>query len=328
MKICLVLGVALALSAPAWAVSVPSLQNGPIFWEFTNHEQGTFYTADVDGTYTRTEAGGDWSGVGNVSQVVDPTDAVGDENTWGVFGVKIIRRGQLVEDGFNPGLFTSMDAASGIPSENVFYEWTTQADTGLAGMFYGGWDSEIVVENGLVTQASAQDAVLELYAVDTSLLKNLMSDAVGGTADHEGPQFELDRRQALNRYADWVDENDATMVPLLRATSKTWLFQTQAVAPGFAYVTGTTSIYWNIDSTDTDFLWNSTWGDTGIFDDPIGGGKADLWIQVDIVQDNKKWFVKSNDDGGASVVPEPMTVLGVFMGVAGLGGYLRKRRTA
>ena len=38
-------------------------------------------------------------------------------------------------------------------------------------------------------------------------------------------------------------------------------------------------------------------------------------------------YVEEEVDGNGYVIPEPMTVLAVFTGVCGLGGYIRKRRT-
>ena len=55
---------------------------------------------------------------------------------------------------------------------------------------------------------------------------------------------------------------------------------------------------------------------------------ADVWLAVDIDPDNRSWQGKSNDDGGFGVIPEPLTMLGVCMGIGGLGQYIRKRRMA
>ena len=47
------------------------------------------------------------------------------------------------------------------------------------------------------------------------------------------------------------------------------------------------------------------------------------------IGDYGDWTVFSDDPGlGHTVIPEPMTVLGVVAGLAALGGYLRKRRNA
>jgi hypothetical protein len=40
-------------------------------------------------------------------------------------------------------------------------------------------------------------------------------------------------------------------------------------------------------------------------------------------------FIRSNDEGGTAVViPEPLTMLSIFLGVSGLGGYIRRRMAA
>lgn len=50
---------------------------------------------------------------------------------------------------------------------------------------------------------------------------------------------------------------------------------------------------------------------------------------TDVIGDttsNGQWFI--NDDGYLKIVPEPLTMLGVFAGIAALAGYIRKRRLA
>lgn len=43
---------------------------------------------------------------------------------------------------------------------------------------------------------------------------------------------------------------------------------------------------------------------------------------------NHNWLVRSNDPVQVDVIPEPVTMLGLFLGVSGLGGYIRRRRMA
>ena len=40
------------------------------------------------------------------------------------------------------------------------------------------------------------------------------------------------------------------------------------------------------------------------------------------------WFIWNNGTKVTKVIPEPMTMLAVGLGLAGLGGYIRKRRAA
>ena len=44
--------------------------------------------------------------------------------------------------------------------------------------------------------------------------------------------------------------------------------------------------------------------------------------------DNVSWGSRNGNGNGNGVIPEPMTMMAVACGIGGLGGYLRKRRTA
>ncbi len=69
----------------------------------------------------------------------------------------------------------------------------------------------------------------------------------------------------------------------------------------------------------------------------LGGGAlpagltADLFIQFDLKPDEigaPPWGNVSEDPFRFNIVPEPMTMIAVGMSIAGLGGYIRKRRMA
>jgi len=323
LKLCVAVGLAVAVTGTAWGVTVPAVQNGYVFFEMTDHNNGAIYTADVDGTYTRTEAGGTWSGPfgGTLSATTVP-DADPNEDTWGVFAIKILKLGDPIYN-LNGDVIGMDDGSSG-PSD-VYYQWVDYvSDTGLVGMFYKGWDAEVVIEDGQTASVRVEGGEFDLWAVNANLLKRYTGDTPP-TTTHEGPQFEEDRRDTTTTYGDWVDSGDGTKIHLLHATSEYWRFETDIVGQG--YLEGGTVAYWDIDPDETGPVWNPYWGGTELFTDP-DGQTADLWIDLEIVQDNRGWVGKSNDDGGALVVPEPATMLALFAGVSGLAGYISKRRRA
>ena len=89
-------------------------------------------------------------------------------------------------------------------------------------------------------------------------------------------------------------------------------------------------------------ITGGTWDDANILRDvfpffypPLAFGSnqlgltADLRLQFNtqaVAQGRNTWLVTSEDPLTGFAVPEPMTMLAVGMAVAGLGGYIRKRR--
>ena len=68
-------------------------------------------------------------------------------------------------------------------------------------------------------------------------------------------------------------------------------------------------------------LWASTVGMAGYL-------PADYDLNGQVQNSDKNGLLTPNDGLESSVVPEPLTMLAVGMGIAGLAGYIRKRRLA
>jgi hypothetical protein len=364
MKLIVMAGLVVALCTPAWAVTVPALSPGNNFLQMTDHSHGANYTATVAGRYTRdlngtpddptddtwdlngttyTYDGGASTGVTNVwvngsdtfVQTVPPGQWQPNgnktaEDTWGVFAWKELRQGKEIIDGVT-GATIGMDA---LPGGATTYEWTSTAETGLLGMFYGGTDVDVEVGQNGSFAVHSDGVEYELWAVDTGLLGYDWDGTEGSTGDFttdtddEGPEWDPaqpHRRDSENTYENWVDIDDATKVGLIRAMGGYFRFSGEFVDAG-GYFEGETTIYTNVDGPATTWAWNDLVGLTGpLFTDP-DGGMGDLWFDMELVQDTRGWLAKSNDDGGFSAVPEPLTMLAVSGAVMGLGGYIRRRR--
>ena len=363
MRLILMAGLIVALAAPAWAVTVPSLSPGLNFLQMTDHSNGANYGATQAGTYVRDTKNTDdptddtWELNGTTftynagssdstlnvwtdgsgaqfSQTVvpgqwQPSDSKTSEDAWGVFAWKELRAGTPIVNG--GGDTVGMDAK---PGGSTTYEWTSTADTGLVGMFYGGTDTEVVVDTDGGFAVKSEEAQYELYAVDTSLLGYDWDGTIGSTGDFtivgddEGPKWDSTqptRRDSENTYENWVDSDDASKFGLLRAKGGYFRFSGEFVDAG-GYFEGGTTIYSNVDGPGALWAWNDVVTATGpLFTDP-DMNMADLWFDMEIVQDTRGWMAKSNDDGGFSAVPEPLTMLAVTGAVMGLGGYIRRRR--
>lgn len=321
LKLIAMLGLVILVAGPAGAVTIPSLTNGWNFFQATNHENGTAYSADEEDVWVRANAGDAWGPGQGTGAALTPDPAPGrwndEEDTWGVFAIDTIRPGVPVN---NPA--THVDVKAG---EFPTYQWGSGvSDTGLVGTFYGGWDRRVEITDATLDafKVDVEDAVFELWAVDTAKLFN---DAAGTTStDFEGPLYEPGRRDTQSTYGNWVDSGDATKELLLKGVATFFRFEGDFILPG-GFFQGNTTVYINIDPNEG--AWGSVLTEAGpLLTDP-DGNQAHLWASFDLVQSNKDWTAKSNDDGGFHVIPEPMTMLGVGMGILGLGGYIRKRRS-
>ena len=73
----------------------------------------------------------------------------------------------------------------------------------------------------------------------------------------------------------------------------------------------------------------ATYWDTDTFVSPYGFPNTDIRLQFDTIPSNiADWLVKSRDPVSTYFVPEPLTLFGLFAGVSGLAGYIRRRRLA
>lgn len=340
LKLCMAVGLILSLSGAAWAVTVPTPDSGWVFLEMTDKTNGTSYAAGVTGTWTRSNPEDSFTGPGVLTPTKSPdawdhdpdgTPNNGDEwteDTWGVFGIMKMRQGDP-----DPNVLPT--DVGPLIGGNISYEWTSTADTGLVGMFYGGWDYEVQITDATLDAfiVKAHDVKFDLWAVDTSKL--LANEGGSVTVDYEGPLFEADRRKAEDRYADWIDDADGTKVHLLHAESHSFVFSGDLLAGG--NFQGTGEHYWDFDAnygdgsgTPGNPAWNYAWGvHVGQLTDANIGGLTDFFTDLDIdPTDTRDWMSSSSDDCGGWIIPEPLTVIGAFMGIGSLGAYIRKRRMA
>ena len=312
-------GLILAVTGTAGAITLPTVSNGPVYIECYNRDQGTGYSATVDGTYSRTVPGGPFTGPGIITAFQDPTAGfLANEDTWGIFDFPTLAPGiktgnNIIQDG----------------TKTPYYVWDSAhnmtGDTALVGLVYGGWDKTVSIvavpalPGGPTISIQVAQVTFELYAVDKANV-----DLAFG---RYGPGYVPGDRTAYNRYNDWVEANDPK-IKLLTATSTEFRF-TGSQNLGNLTFEGQTLTYWDVDPTDLTSLWNPTWGNNvDPFIDDFGN-QADIKLTFNIHAGTEAWSVNSDDEGGESyVIPEPMTCLGFVLSSFALRGYLRRRRVA
>ena len=322
LKLIALLGLILAVSGTAGAVTVPSYPTGSaVYLENYDRDMGTAYFGPSD-WYTRTVRGGTWSSANSsaFTTVIPATGAWAGagEDTWGIFDVATIAPGQKTGNNI---------IQVGTPT----YIWDSGSNmtgnTALVGVFYDGWDSQVIINNSAppgspILTVFAEEIKFELWAVDKSKVDLFYN--------RQGPAYDANLRTAQNEYLSWVDQSDTTAVKLLTGTSTEFRFTGSANSSDGTF-DGQTLTYWDINENDSTGLWNANWGASSKIDPFIDdfGNKADMKLTFDSHSGTQGWAINSTDSGGVGfVVPEPLTMLGVFLGIGGLGGYIRRRRMA
>jgi len=326
LKLISAVALVMVVTGTTWAVSVPPYPtNGAIYLENYDRDMGTAYVGPSD-DYTRTARGGTWTSVGGstFTTVVPATGAWpgANEDTWGIFSVATIAPGaktgnNIIQTGTPTYIWDSGNAMTG--------------NTALVGIFYNGWDGQVIINNTAppgspILTVFAKEVKFELWAVDKSLVDLLYSRQCPAYTSVDGNNV----RTAQDEFSNWIDATDMTKVKLLTGTSTEFRFTGSANLNDGTF-DGQTLTYWDINENDASGLWNANWGTSALVDPFTDdfGNKADLKMTFDSHSGTQGWAVNSTDSGGLGfVVPEPMTMLCVFLSIGGLGGYIRRRRMA
>jgi len=315
MKTIAVGALVMALAAPVWALTIPTVPGGLVAFNSRNQDQGTGYVwSDTTPGHSITFDPNRPLPTGVTAFAA--AGEIGNEDSWGLFTFYQIQHG--ISDGIG-----------GIqPSGTVYYSNSDGSNsTWLAGVFYGGVDSSVTISNvqdpfTLVTtqlfQVQADDVKFELWAIDKADLVNTVANPLDSNSL---TNYIAASRTAANRYTGWVDGLHG--VELLSGTSTYFQFTGQQLS-GSTFA-GHTLVYWNIDPNDPNALWNPSWGLGNYFTDPHGN-TADMTTDFTDVAGSRDWSTTSKDLGGIDVIPEPITMIGLLMSVVGVGGYVRRRR--
>jgi len=288
----------LAVSGTAGAVS---LKPGPAFFHAENWDMATIYVHDTPGVYDP----GDftpWDGVGvppAVPYKIVPKGAEPNEDSWGVFRLREIIEGRIKPDGYIA------------PDSPTPYWRSGDNNEEILGVFWGLQDTQVTIKQDLSWEVTADNMhdnmQLELWCMPAAGFGAFYPPVAGSAG-----------RTAFNRYAGWVD---GTGTPLLRGESGSYVYTSNFASPSLE---GQTTMYVKVDDTLASWQWNPLLGKKDYFSFAVP--ETDLYMSLQIGNASLgDWDAYSSDEGQAYVIPEPLTMLGVFVGVAGLVRYGRRR---
>jgi hypothetical protein len=339
----------LAVSGSALATGIPFDEpwGGPVFGHIRNKAMGSVYTGTfVDGNAAPIgvylQPGGGVGGDGNTYPALvklSPTGGEGSEDGWGVFQIDTIWKGDMV--GTN-----NIDA---IDITNPLYNITDAAQTvEIIGMYYDRMDTLVRFNdddsNGVWDLGDDSQDIefvgdqVEIFAQSKNTFRDLtrafLSDpnADGGDAGSSARLPGVDHYIGIGYDANGNPIAGATQVLTLAGEPGYWGTDpnTEGLAdftPEGTSGTGDVDIFYSVTGGTEAARW-----DTGAFiPQKIGNFlNADFRLHVTdsaVTQDpNFDWLVTSSDPLTAVVIPEPLTMLAVGLGIGGLAGYVRRRR--
>jgi len=247
-------------------------------------------------------------------QAIAPTGGLPGESNWGLVSLWKIA----------PGIATGPNVIQQDLTKLPTYVWNPfdSVQAKITGMFYGGVDQSVTFNaDGTVTILTTGIHV-EMRAVDQS--------SITGTLDENPPNFNPLARTAANRYTGWLDGSGTL---LLDASVNLYQrFDGTTLANGV--FTGKTDIYVQVNNVAAGGtgVWNDLWGGgitglPGYYTDPAGNND-DVFLEYTLTDPLATgWNTLSFDTGGVNItaIPEPLTMIGVFLGVGGLARYVRRR---
>jgi len=317
MKVLTVLGLLLAISMPASALTLAGGYAGKIEMKFTNWDMGRVYDLGQSAT---TIAGVD---------ALTVSGGLGQDTVAGTF----VPGGDAGEDGWFIFRITTIQTPGGIPL------WQTDASATSHGM-------ELVGIGYGITDVATDNTGATTYTFSTSTKIDMWEQPYGNFTESLGSSGRIGGA-AYTGIGTPGGVAGATLIASTVAFGGIDIPAGSPIVPGApfeqAYTLpgpqGTTYTYVDVVG--------GTWGDgnmnngelvSGAFLDPISAANFDVaeglletkavaYIPTGGATDN--WLFKTQDPFLTTyAVPEPITMLALFGGVAGLGGYIRKRRMA
>lgn len=323
LKLAVIVGFLAALVVPASALTLPSYFGGVNYLKSRNEDSGSLYfisdpalfaaSGGFGHAYTQAEIAAANSGITKIQSV----GGIGNEDSWGIVRMYHIETGLLdpSKTQVNANGVVSFDDSLGTDS------------TQIVGMFYGGVDASVTWFGPNTVQIQTVGTNFELWAVEGANL--LASATAAGVAPVNGVTlvgFNAANRTVPSEYAGWLDATSkAGGVQLLSGVTTEQLFLGTINVSGVA---GSSNTYFDINAAGPG-IWDLAWGaNPGLlsFQNSV---PSDMWFNWTISNSQRGWASQSQDNGGvANVIPEPVTMLGLLLGVGGVGGYIRRRRMA
>jgi hypothetical protein len=331
LKLFLILGLVAVMTDAMWAITYPPAFSGSnfTFVRNRNEDNGNSYNGVADGVFKPASSFTQVTSFTTGQQKIKARGAIGTETNWGLFITQQLVTGAVGSDGIT---------VDPVPHKTYYDNSAGTNSVWLVGMFYGGVDQQVAIKPATPGNVSNFEVVstglhLELWAVNPATLSPLADS-------NTLMPFNAASRTAANSYTGWLDAAvRASGTRLMTATSDYNDFDGFETNAG--KFDGQTKVYFNVDASSVAAgdpfavdIANHRVDGNGHYLTPTFAGQpvrlsdfSDMFFTFTDQGGPGNWDTQSSDQGGFGGVnvPEPLTMLGVFMGVSSLGTYVRRR---
>ncbi|MCX5677117.1 MAG: PEP-CTERM sorting domain-containing protein [Planctomycetota bacterium] len=325
LLVLLIVGLVLVVSSPAWAVSIAFNQpwNGPIVLHLTNYDMGTIYSGPP-GTYGRIDTAAGLLAFTTAGGTVSKAPVNMGDDGWGVFRVDQILTAKVLGPNQIQATGTELWANGNGGAE-------------LVGMFHGLYDVNLRINPDGSQTVDSKGMLYDFYAQTLGTFNPSL-----GSAGRIGPgaYTTVGLPGLVAGASNWVGGAAATgFIAPLTGIAPPDIEQKSGFDPALAvpFAAGRADVFFNVLHGDLG-PGKPTTLDTNFFKgtDSTGPTTADIYLAITTYGNNVgnvpgafggfDWTVTSSDPASAFIVPEPVTMAGLLMGIGCLGRYIRKRR--
>ncbi len=312
---------AMATTSPPWGADPGPGAGGaqPIYCHLNDYTMSRIYTGYLADGQTPVTSGVKYDDPGTQLQYYSPLAAASDTETgWGVFRLAAVYEGEMQ----GPNNIVKL----GPP--NILWQ-DGQGNKEIVGVFYGQEDTAVTFVNlgdpdpsTWMQVIAAQSNRYEMWYQDWKTY----DEGAAGSAGRATPTTDPEKYETIGY--DY-DPNSGTWTQYSHAER---VLTGNSVAGDQSAVVQITFTPPSSGNLNTYLLLDGgNWEDAFVEVFPFGGAGgtvADLRLKVTTSATTKAdWTLSSSDPlTGATLIPEPLTMLALGLSAACVGGYIRKRR--
>ncbi|KPK49026.1 MAG: hypothetical protein AMK72_05565 [Planctomycetes bacterium SM23_25] len=319
-KLLLMGGIVLALSMPALGITFNQPWNGPLVMHVTNWDMGTIWTG-VPGTYCPATV----PPLGRIA----PPGAIGGEDGWGLVRIDTIHKGMAT--GPNTIIMDPVDPAP---------LWVHGQDgRELAGIFWGLTDVNVQIGAASFTTESV-GMQFEIWDQPVTSFNGGVPGSAGRSLVNPNQYLTVGTPGGVVGASLWVSGASSpgfvgALCPMGPDVEFVSTFNPNLAVGKLA---GSANVYFDLTGGDWGPLPTPTGMtmDTNFFQGTDIAGNpedADWYLQITAYSNNPAnvpggfdWTATSSDPITTEVIPEPITMAGMLLGIGCLGRYVRRRR--